>query len=459
MIETLLRDVLAQISAAMANETVMAGATLAVMISALAWIGFQVRTLPALAFQFVLARFTLTLDVREGDAAFDALQVWLAKHPDAKRSRRFQVVRGEGEGRASTAATHGYQVDSGPSREPPVWNLTPGMGRHFVRWRGRWVTIERSAQGEQRNATGARPQEALQLRMLGVRPGALRDLVNDVTADAQKGDSVEIYMWNAHGYRFTGRRLKRSLDTVHLEPSLKAGLLADIRRFRDARQWYADRGIPWRRGYLLEGPPGTGKSTLIFALASALDLPVYIVSPSMVFSDGALMEAMLSASGGVVVIEDFDAFKQTGARPARERSLEERLLSQTPRSPWDRGDDETGVTLSGLLNAIDGIAAAEGRILFLTSNDPAAIDPALLRPGRVDVRAHLGLAGREIAEAMFGGFFPGADACGFVDALALPMAPAAIQGELLTRATKEAGANPIGAMQDDLAAALTKDAA
>jgi chaperone BCS1 len=53
----------------------------------------------------------------------------------------------------------------------------------------------------------------------------------------------------------------RSIDSVILDGNIAEEVIADIKRFQNATQWYADKGVPYRRGYLFYGPPGTGKTS------------------------------------------------------------------------------------------------------------------------------------------------------------------------------------------------------
>jgi mitochondrial chaperone BCS1 len=70
-------------------------------------------------------------------------------------------------------------------------------------------------------------------------------------------------------------------------------------------------------------------------------------------------------------------------------------------------DPQTGVTLSGLLNALDGVSSRDGRVLFMTTNHPERLDPALIRPGRVDRKAELGYATPDQARRLFLWFYQG----------------------------------------------------
>jgi SpoVK/Ycf46/Vps4 family AAA+-type ATPase len=125
---------------------------------------------------------------------------------------------------------------------------------------------------------------------------------------------------------------------------------------------------------------------------------------------------------GIAVIEDIDANEVT-----HHRDFASTKASMAALEP------EKQVTLSGLLNAIDGVGARDGRILFITSNHASQLDTALLRPGRVDCREEIGLIEVEEAEAMARLHLAKFSQKWFDDHIrsALPMAPAALQQILL----------------------------
>lgn len=194
-------------------------------------------------------------------------------------------------------------------------------------------------------------------------------------------------------------------------------LLADCSRFLGAEPWYAARGIPYRRGYLLHGPPGTGKTSLVAALAGELQLPIYVVSLSSArLTDDSFAEALAGAARRcVLLLEDADA-----AFAGRQAVA---------------GAAGGGLTFSGLLNGIDGVAAQEGRLLFLTTNHVDRLDEALLRPGRVDVRVPFERCGGEQLRRYLRHFYgEGSDAaaeelCGCVPPGSLSVAQ--LQGALM----------------------------
>ena len=195
----------------------------------------------------------------------------------------------------------------------------------------------------------------------------------------------------------------RRMETVYFEEDVKSELIADIQNYLDPknRQFYAKRGIPYRRGYLLHGPPGTGKTSLATALAGHFGLGLFLVHLPSVRSDYSLdmLFSTLPASC-IVLLEDIDAVgieRQPGGEDEENQydSLRKR-----------RAD----CSLSGLLNVLDGVGSATGRIVLMTSNFPEKLDEALIRPGRIDKQVYLGHTSQATARKMFLGIYaPDAD--------------------------------------------------
>jgi chaperone BCS1 len=200
---------------------------------------------------------------------------------------------------------------------------------------------------------------------------------------------------------------------VVLKAGQKEAVLSDLERFFAARERYETLGIPWRRGYLLYGPPGTGKTSLVTALASELSLNVCVLSlASPNVTDEKIGNLLASVPRrSVILIEDVDAFFQQR----------------------HKADSGVKVSYSGFINALDGVAAHEGSVVFLTTNHPQLIDEAAIRSGRVDFRMELGLCDRDQLARMFRKFFDDeAAAARFADAVAADRwSPAQVQERLL----------------------------
>jgi mitochondrial chaperone BCS1 len=185
-------------------------------------------------------------------------------------------------------------------------------------------------------------------------------------------------------------------------------------------------GIPFRRGYLLYGAPGSGKTSIIHSLAGELGLDIYIISLSKNGLDDSTLNSLISSlpEQCIAIMEDIDAaFTHGLTRDTTGTELEDpRRRDQSARGPGGQDEpsnDRQGqgrdqkssdspaarITLSGLLNALDGISAQEGRLLFATTNRYHALDPALTRPGRMDLHVEFRLASRYQAGELYKRFY------------------------------------------------------
>ncbi|XP_072957228.1 AAA-ATPase At3g50940-like isoform X2 [Typha angustifolia] len=172
-----------------------------------------------------------------------------------------------------------------------------------------------------------------------------------------------------------------TFDTLAMDPGLKKAVMDDLLRFVKRKEYYKRTGKAWKRGYLLYGPPGTGKSSLIAAMANYLKFDIYDLELTEVGWNSTLRRLLIGMTNrSILVIEDIDCAVEL----QRDENEE-----QTAKSTASGGDDK--VTLSGLLNFVDGLWSTSGeeRIIVFTTNYKERLDPALLRPGRMDMHIHM----------------------------------------------------------------------
>ncbi|MQM13149.1 hypothetical protein Taro_046073 [Colocasia esculenta] len=163
-----------------------------------------------------------------------------------------------------------------------------------------------------------------------------------------------------------------TLDTVAMDPELKNRIRADLENFLKNKAYYHRLGRVWKRSYLLYGPPGTGKSSFVAAMAKFLCYDIYDLDLARI-ADGSDLKALLlqTTPRSVIVVEDLDRYLHTAA------------AATSPE-----------VNLSGILNFMDGIfsCCGEERVMVFTMNgSKEEVDPAVLRPGRLDVHIHFPL--------------------------------------------------------------------
>ena len=233
-------------------------------------------------------------------------------------------------------------------------------------------------------------------------------LPSAVVRSSGRGDGK--HAWSRPEWIDAGVKPSRPISSVILKGDEARSVLDDARAFLGLERWYAERGIPYRRGYLLHGAPGSGKTSLVCAIAGELRLPIYQLRLTGAGLDDEAFQRLLAATSrrAVVLLEDVDAARgaAVGSRTG------EAMYRASPTSSGGVGggrresfDAAGGLTLPGLLNALDGVGAVDGRLLFMTCHRASSLEPALVRPGRIDVRVGFGPPDRAQATALFRHFY------------------------------------------------------
>ncbi|KAK1980506.1 mitochondrial chaperone bcs1 [Colletotrichum cereale] len=278
--------------------------------------------------------------------------------------------------------------------QKPLW-FTPWGERLYFWYKGHLLSLKCTEKG-----SALLPHQKMTVYCIGRSSKILRELMDECRLQYLRlsQNKTAIFEHYNNSWKRTDTREIRPIDTVIMNETLKQSLLRDIQSFLDpeARSWYARRGLPHRRGYLLHGRPGTGKSSLSMAIAGCFGLDIYVLSLAAL-NDGQLSTLFRELPRRcVVLLEDIDAVGTTQSRVSDAGGFDSRSEdSQRPSKP------KGTVSLSGLLNVLDGVASQEGRVLIMTTNHIDHLDEALIRSGRVDKKIEFQLADAEVVRKIF----------------------------------------------------------
>lgn len=387
--------------------------------------------------------YCCSVRVTSDDSLFHDLFTWLRE----ERAADISIARVCDAKKQLDHPDGDHQVDQfgSPYAPPPVlptgrqvsqvvYTPTPGA-LYYFRHNGHTIRIVREQIHDPTIMPGTPLREAVKLKYYGRSPLVLKAVLDDVILRSNQRDQGKTVVYQGivglHGQNRWDRcmsRPNRSINTVILEEDQKEKVVGDIEEYLlpATVKWYANRGLPYRRGYLLYGPPGnsitdpeiyktntdifigTGKTSLSMALAGHFNLEVYALSlnaQNLNDDNLALLFTMLPKRC-IVLLEDVDA---SGVKRDDEPASHE---PETPSMKAQIGMQYNGpfnfpspmkssVSFSGLINAIDGAVAKEGRILIMTTNHREKLDDALIRPGRVDLQIAFSFASKSVIAELF----------------------------------------------------------
>ena len=380
--------------------------------------------------------FISTAEIRLDDEIYTYLMFWMARQSFTTRTtnfiagtklsgRNWYYSDDESDSEAEDEEEDGESFDDYWSRtinrdKYKKLRFTPSQGTHYFRFNGQYIAFSREREDSGKKSFSSVIPERLYLSCAGRNPNAIKDLLAEAQRAyvARDGTRTVIY----RGQKGSGdwfdwvrcmARPPRPLSTVILDAGQKEAFIADIKDYLHPkpRRWYSNRGIPYRRGYLLHGPPGTGKTSLCFAASGLLGLPLYLLNlNSKSLGEDSLMSLFSELPRRcIVLLEDVDSAGITKKREEDSTSSSSSSNdNDNDNNDFTNPDDDqrsAGLSLSALLNVIDGVAASEGRILVMTTNHAEKLDPALLRPGRVDMTVTFGYTSKADIEELFSAIY------------------------------------------------------
>lgn len=234
-------------------------------------------------------------------------------------------------------------------------------------------------------------------------------------------------------------RNKRKIASVVMKNNKNKQISDLLNHFIQTEEWHLERGIPYKKSFLFYGPPGTGKTSMIKAMSFELQRHIHYLNLSSITNDNELTNLMsnINYKETILVIEDIDAQgsfvnKRNSTNNNSKNTSDETndftnigqvnnimdptgivalsyLIQNTNKQnnedEQDKKNKGTKITLSCILNQIDGIRNNHGMILVMTTNYPDLLDEALIRDGRVDERVFFDYCDHEQIYSMFKNFY------------------------------------------------------
>jgi hypothetical protein len=323
-------------------------------------------------------RGTYTVKVQGNDGIYDELHEWVLSLLPPKEQHALVAW--------STRRTFAMPDDDGPAKPPALRLRYDGTREQDIRVAGHRIKVVVSEGGDE-NPSGRwkQPEIIFTARSAAARRALLAEIAGVLERthrDRNKPSFRMLGQWD--DWVRCDDLPPRTLDSVILPEGQLGRLVGDVGRWLAAEQDYLRRCIPWHRGHLYEGGPGTGKTSVARAIASHFGLDVWYVPLGDVKKDSDLLRLITRIGPrSVLLLEDVDVF----------------------HAATNRDDEQQGASLSGLLNSLDGIATPHGLLTIMTTNNPGVLDDALHRAGRIDLTEHFGPATEDQASRLISRYY------------------------------------------------------
>ena len=322
----------------------------------------QLKAIPAMLFDWIWKQVSMTVTVTDDDPSFAWVKEWFLQQEFTKKIKRIDIKCNKNS-----------------------LSALPAPGVHWF-WQGmRLYRVVFKRAEDKQNGWSPKRAESFMFQTLGRdRKTIMMFLQHIEFAHQQMSAEAQLFVWHDSYWARMENFKARKLDSVILPHGDVEKTIQQIEWFLKAEDWYETLGVPYHLGCLFYGTPGTGKTSLISGLSDRLKMPIYLISLNEL-SDATLMNAVTSVTQeSLVVLEDIDCMGQMKKRKKSQHSNKQ----DSPATPDDDGENETpwGVTLSGVLNILDGFKSPHGVIFVMTTNHAEKLDPALMRPGRVDYK-------------------------------------------------------------------------
>lgn len=332
--------------------------TTGLLLSGAGALAYSIKSIPGKIWKRLERNFLYTVTIYQDDLLYEILEEWSYKNHKQKYKDVIATI--EKSGYPTTDKKDTYE-DIKYSQEDSFF---------IVRYHGKSIMVSKSKEKLDK-AVSFRELFHRSYKLKGLRA---KDQIDSFLTDIKKEyfnkrdkNIVGVYATDVMGYWTKASDIQvKTWNSIIINKKVKEELIKDVDSFSLDKDWYIKRGIQYKRNYLLEGPPGNGKSSIAQTMAAYLRRDIYVLNLNSLESDAALIRSFVSIpENSLLIIEDID------------------------RAFVKRDNMECKVSFSSLLNTLDGALMRQGLITVITTNHIEQLDPALIRAGRVDYTIHL----------------------------------------------------------------------
>lgn len=336
----------------------------AMILPIIGGIMFYMKNVPKTVYTFLLRTTTVTMSLNnagyDGNLdAYNAFDRWFMESGYQKFSRSFFMFRR-------------WTKDPYEKDDVKPFRLGIGNGLHIFFYKRRLFWF---VKGKLSSTGSEREKEEIIVRTFGWSQDVFVELV-DLFNQANSNESeIGIHKYNitSNCWEEVARIVPRNIDTFCMNAEQKEEIIEKIHQFFHRKEWYRRKGLTHKASYLFYGPPGTGKTTLSKLLAGNFKKDLYILSLNAMTDERLISALSKIKPGSFLLMEDVDQAGSAVRDREKKKDPGENLIPE-----W------MGLSMSGMLNAFDGVIGLDNLVIIMTTNHPDDLDKAIRREGRID---------------------------------------------------------------------------
>jgi chaperone BCS1 len=344
-----------------------------IWLGILAYVGYQLKSVPMQIFRLLQRRCVFTAQLEKRDELYEYFEEWLIEHHSSKFRNVYAEMQGEKY--ANTTPLPGKE-------EVKKLKIRHNSDMFSIKYKGKRILISKSKEKMENSQNVWNIFYESFIISGWFAKSQIISLLQDVVEHHKANVKTIQYIYSNDAVgnwdSFSTVQGKEMSAVVFKD---KEALLEDVEDFLSGEEWYIKRGLTYKRGYLLYGAPGNGKTSVCLALAKHLNRDIFFLNINDLDSDSRLFSLFSKIrSNSILVIEDIDAV--AGGRKTK-----------------------ADVSFSALLNCMDGVFSKHGIITIMTTNYPDRIDEALIREGRIDMKFEFSNPEKEMVEEYLSTFY------------------------------------------------------
>lgn len=351
--------------------------------SALGLVWQYTKKYPILLWGRIKRKITFTVHIYETDEFYSYFENWLfVNHKKSYRNVEIELRENYEHETLASPDDGSEEVEEESVKYKQLLDL------FYIRRGIRWIKIYKG-RDKLENANSLKSVYLNRFELTGIfSKKAIMKLIEEVKVynielnKSRKETKVRIYVNRWDNWNRMNDIQPKTLDRIIIEG--KDELVTDIENFYNDKQWYEERSILHKRGVLLYGSPGGGKTVLCMALAKHFQKNLYFLNPTNVTDENLTSLYSNLAPKSILVIEDIDAIFN---------------------NQREKDDDSVKFNFSTLLNCLDGAFSKEGVVTIFTTNHPERLDKALIRAGRMDYKLEVKHPSKKSIESYMNIFF------------------------------------------------------